>query len=211
MFRRRPVTGFFVKLIFIYGLLIAPWPYLASAYLAFFRASGNLFLSSIGPAGAVRFEHQSPPDDEWATKLSFKNRRTGAEGTLERCNARHWYLMAALVTALIVATPIRWSRKWKSLLLGLVAANVIMALGMWLNLVEVFSGDGPLAQFKLSPFRAGALNVAVRILAQSPEVPFAVPIFIWLLVTLRRGDLRQWLGVSRSPSAVSGRGQVGPS
>jgi hypothetical protein len=205
MFPRSPITAFFVKLVLIYGLLILPWPYMHAAYLAFFRAGGNLLLNSIGPAGTVRFESQSPPDDNWATKLTFKNRRTGAEGTLERCNARHGYLMASLVTSLIVATPIPWSRRWKSLLLGLVIANVILAVGIWLSLVSVFNGDGPLAQFTLSPFWTGVLSVAVRILALSPEVPFAAPVFVWLLVTLRRSDLQRWLEASRSRKRADSR------
>ena len=191
------MLGFFIALPLIYGLLIAPWPFISRAYTGCFRAAGNLLFSSIGPAGSVRFENQSVPDDEWATRLSFKNRRTGAEGSLERVSARPGYLMAAMITALILATPIPWSRKWKSLLLGLLLANLVFALGLWLSLLDVFSSGGPLAQFTPSPFWANALKLAVKILALSPEVPFALPVFIWLLVTIRLGDVRRWLDASR--------------
>jgi hypothetical protein len=194
MFQRRPITGFFVRLLLIYGFLIAPWPFTNCAYMACFRVAGNLLFNSVGPAGSVRFEGQSPPDDKWATRLTFRNRASGAEGSLERCNARHGYLMLSLTAALIAATPISWSRRWKSLLLGLFLANVILELTVWLTLLGVFSDGGPLAQFTPSPFGKSVLTLAVRILALSPEVPFVMPVFIWLLVTIRRCDLQQWLG-----------------
>jgi hypothetical protein len=210
MFRHRPIAGFFVKLVLLYGVLIAPWPYVHTAYLACYRAAGNFLFHSIGPAGGVRFESQSPPDNKWATKLTFKNRRTGAEGVLENWNTRHEYLTMALVTALIVATPIPWARRWRSLLFGLVIAGAILAAGIWLSLVDYFCNPGPLAQFALTPSWTWVLKLAVKILASSPEVPFAVPVFIWLLVTLRRGDVQNWLNAPRSGKrAATGRGASG--
>lgn len=204
LLKRRPIARFFVYLAVVYGLLIIPWPGVNRAYMTFFRVAGNLVFHSIGPAGIVRFENESPPNDPWATKITFKNLRTGAEAHLDKCNARHGYLMCSLVTALIVATPVPWSRKWKSLLLGLFLANVILSLTMWLGLVNVFCGRPPLGQYAPSPFWRSVLATALNILTLSPEVPFAVPVLIWPLVTLRPGDVRRWLDLDE-PRRPRGR------
>ncbi len=194
LLKRRPVARFFVRLAVVYGLLIMPWPGVDRAYVAFFRASGNLLFHSTGPAGIVRFERESPPGNPWATKITLKNLRTGAEAHIDRANARHAYLTCALVTALIVATPVPWSRKWRSLLLGLLLANAVVSFGMWLGIMEIFCGPPPLAQYVPSPFWRSVLNAAVSILTVSPEVPFALPVLIWPLVTIRSSDVSRWLG-----------------
>lgn len=204
LLKRRPIARFFVYLAVVYGLLIIPWPGVNRAYMTFFRVAGNLVFHSIGPAGIVRFENESPPDNPWATRVTFKNLRTGAVGHQDRCNARHGYLMCSLVAALIVATPVPWSRKWKSLLLGLLLANVILLLSMWISLTDVFCGPPPLGQYAPSSFWRSVLDVALNILTLSPEVPFAVPTLIWPLVTLRPSDARRWLDQGK-PQCSRGR------
>lgn len=201
MFQHRPILKFFVILLVAYGALIAPWPGLDAAYLAFFRTTGNIVFHSIGPAGAVRFENQPPQGDNWATKITLRNKRTGAEGRIDRCSARHGYRMAALVAALIIATPLPLRRRCLALFWGLLIANAILLFTTWLGFVDVFSAEGPLRQFTLSPFTTKVLLLAVRILTLSPEVPFAVPVFIWIAVAIRRQDLQRWLSaLAANPS-----------
>jgi hypothetical protein len=194
LLRRRPILRFFLLLAGVYVLLIVPWPGVNPAYMAFFRLAGNLLFHSTGPVGVVHFENRSPPNNPWATRVTFKNLRTGAEAHNDRCYARHSYLTYALLTALIVATPVPWSRRWKSLLLGLLLASAAVAFTIWLGIMDIFSGPPPVGQFSLSAFWRAALAAALRILTLSPEVPFALPTLIWPLVTLRPDDARRWLG-----------------
>jgi len=199
LLKRKPILRFFLLFAVVYGLLdLIPWPGINPAYMAFFRFTGNLLFRSTGPAGLVRFENQSPPDNPWATKITFKNLRTAAQTSADRCNVRHGYTAGSLLAALILATPVPWSRKWKSLLLGLLLTNIVLAFSMWLVIMDVFCGPPPIGQFAISPFWKSVLDSALRILALSPEVPFALPVLIWPLVTLRREDARRWLGQCKS-------------
>jgi hypothetical protein len=89
--------------------------------------------------------------------------------------------------------------------LGILVAGAIQALTLWLSLVNVFSDNTPIMQFVFSPAAKKALALAVRILSLSPEVPFAVPVLIWIAVTIRRHDLSAWTG-----RPASHRGPAGP-
>lgn len=186
------MRGFFLRLILIYGLLIVPWPGLNPGYLAAFRAGGNLLFGSFGPSGTVRFVDESPLQDSWSTKLTFKNRLSGRGGGVFY-KTRHGYLATALVLALILATPVSLRRKGWAILWGLFLANAFVALRIFLGLLALFSSPGdPMAMFSFSPFWKDALQLAVRTLIVPPELTFVAPVFIWIVVTLRKGDLERW-------------------
>ncbi len=186
------MRGFFLRLILIYGLLIVPLPGLNPGYLAVFRAGGNLLFGSFGPSGTVRFVEESPPQDSWSTKMTFRNRLNGFGGGVFY-KTRHGYLATVLVLALILATPVSRRRKGWAILWGLLLANAFVTLRIYLGLVHLFSGPGdPMAMFSFSPFWKDALHLAVQISSVSPELTFVVPVFIWIVVTLRRGDLQRW-------------------
>ena len=193
------MRGFFLRLILIYGLLIVPWPGLNPGYLTFFRAGGNLLFGSFGPSATVRFVDESPPQDSWSTKLTFENRLNGRGGGIYY-EARQGYLATALVSALILATPVSRRRKGWAILWGLLLANAFVALRIHLGLLDLFSRPGdPMAMFSFSPFWKDALQLSVLISTASPELTFVVPVFIWIVVTLRRGDLERWRGAADSP------------
>ena len=68
------------------------------------------------------------------------------------------------------------------------------------GLLDLFSRPGvPMAMYSFSPFWKDALQLAVLISTASPELTFVVPVFIWIVVTLRRGDLERWCGGVDSP------------
>ncbi len=211
--KRRPAVSFFLALFALFVVLYLPWPGLDSAYLACFRAAGNVLFGSIGPAGVVEFVDEYPakyerfappaPAENWPVRLILKNRRTAKE-KLQVYSARHGYLAAALTAALILATPIPWPRRARALLLGLILVNLFAALRIYLGLLSEFTGDNPIAQFHPGPFWKSALDLSVRMLTVSPEFTFVIPVFIWIAVTIRRRDVEAWRGgLSSGPAAVS--------
>ena len=115
------------------------------------------------------------------------------------------YLPTAEVIALILALPIPWSRRWKALFWGLVLVNGFVVLRLEITLLYWFSGDRPFALYSPGPFWSEVLVGAREVVVVSPMLTFAVPVFIWILVTFRRGDLEQWMAPRMGGKPVRNR------
>jgi hypothetical protein len=192
MARRRPVLRFFARLSVIYVILVIPWPGIASAYLATTCAVGQRLLGTFGSDGAVTFERH--PGKPWVCTQTLYRR--GASAAARRdYDSRQDYLATALVVALIGATPLERRRMSVALLLGLALIHAFILWRIWLGLMDAFSDD-TLGLIRLSPFWKDSLRLAVQVFVGSIEASFIVPIFIWIVVALRRGDVSRW-GVER--------------
>jgi hypothetical protein len=188
---RNAILRFLVIFAGIYALLVVPWPRLADLYLGATHAVGARMFGSFGPGGAVSFQRH--PTKPWTSVQALYRPRTTASLAVGRdYDCRQDYLATALVTALILATPIPARRKVAALALGLLLINAFVLWRIWIGLVDVFS-DKQLDVIQLSPFWKEAVRLAVQIFVGSIEATFIVPIFVWIVVSLRRSDLEMLL------------------
>lgn len=190
----RLLSGFFCRLILIYGLLIVPWPGLREGYSTAYRAVGNVLFGSFGSDGLVRFEPL--PDDKSRddTMIVIKNRRVpGGQVSHPHNTQLRAYLPTATAVALILATPIPWRRRWKAALLGWMLINGVVAMRMLIVLLYGFSRDHPCALYSPGPFWDGVVVALWNIFDVWIGFAFVAPIFVWIVVTFRRGDMEQWL------------------
>lgn len=201
----RLIGGFLLRVVVFYVLLAAPWPGLRQTYAAAYWAVGNAVFGSIASGGRVRF--RAPPErDErkMDTAIIFVNVKTRASKS-SLYNARFTaYLPTVETLALILATPIVWSRKWKALLWGLVLAHGLAALRVGIFLLHGFSGDDPNALYSPGPFWSQVLTQAHEMANIFISIMFVAPVFIWILVTFRRGDLEQWVTSATVPARRGG-------
>ncbi|MFQ5491167.1 MAG: hypothetical protein ACE5GE_10630 [Phycisphaerae bacterium] len=194
MSRIKPLLWFFLKLVLLYALLMAPWPGLRSAYAATFRFVGRLCFTHFGQDGRVTFEPHEYAFGQTDTELILHNRRQPDTRGTVTCDSRlRGYFPTAFVIALILATPLPAKRRLRALLWGLLAVNVFVALRIALLIVQTFSGDHPGALYHPSPFWAGVLKQLVTNLCDAPASHFIIPIFIWITTTLRPNDLKRWM------------------
>ncbi|MFH1418222.1 MAG: hypothetical protein ABII12_08065 [Planctomycetota bacterium] len=191
MLQRRPITGFFLKLTLLYGLLLVPWPGLSTAYLGCLHWAGNHLYGSFGSNGLVHLDVAPEGMGQWNTLVMLMNQSSGVRAGL-LYQSRQDYLATALVLSLILATPIPWKRRWKALLWGLLAIHGFVAFRLLIWLIDVFSGDNTLAIFTLSQAAKSVIHVCANALLVAPEATFVVPVPIWILVTIRRADVRRW-------------------
>ncbi|MCG8405276.1 MAG: hypothetical protein MI923_08780 [Phycisphaerales bacterium] len=214
MRKPKAIPGFFLRLLLIYGVLAAPWPALDRVYLSCFRAVGNRLFGSFGSEGTVEFVKEypvnaariSPPEEKWPVKFILRKKNV-RHGFMGHYLARHGYMALTLVMALILATPIPWSRRWKSLFWGLILANGFIVFRVFVALLNEFT-QGPIALFSPTPFGKKVLQLTFDILTRSPEFTFVVPFFIWILVTLRKEDFERWLNpamIKAPPRGNDGR------
>ncbi len=200
--RRKKVGGFVWRLVFIYALLMAPWPGVTDAYAAIFRAGGNVIFHNWVSTGVVHFRPLRVSKGPADTEIIIKNRigfGRDASGNLfefkwdATCNSRHQgYLPTIALIALILATPIAWRRRWKAMTWGLLLVHLFIALRMAVWLLRWSHADSVGALFTLSPLMSSLLQHAAYVVSVSPVTTFIVPVFIWIVVVVRREDLREW-------------------
>ena len=205
MFLPKRIGGFAWRLLLYYLLLgVAPWPGFREAYADLFRAGANAVFFSFAQSGRTKFEPASDASGMWDTRVIYTIVGTPM-GTQSSYNAwiAGWIPLATLV-ALVLATPVPWSRRWRALVWGLVWTHVFILLRVYVLVLFGFSGPPGLPLLSVGPFGHKVLETALEVISVSPVTSSLVPVFIWLLVTFRYED---WAGATRhprpSPDAVS--------
>ncbi len=188
MLPARVVAMFFLRLAVLYALLMAPWPGLRGAYGAYFRACAGHAYESIGSDGIVRFLPLSPPTADGDTVMKLGNRKTRATRRVGIDSRRIGYTPTAFLIALILATPVVWTRRGKAFVGGLVLIHVYVILVLGVVLLKWFSSDHPVALLEFTPFWRQLLLNAVQVIVFSPFTWVAVPTAVWILVTFTRDD-----------------------
>jgi hypothetical protein len=188
MLRRRYVVAFLLQFAALYGLLIAPWPGWRAAYGRFFRGlTGAVFASDGGPT-IVRFRPaEKPPRPEIYLEILLAQRaeidaagnaRTRVLGLDTR--AVGW-VPTALLVALIAATPLPWSRRWRALLTG-----GLLVHGYLLVLVACYLWNESAGMVPVSflPFVSPLGEFLEETFVSQIGPSFVVPTLIWFLVVV---------------------------
>ncbi len=193
--RLNPVAGFLCRVALVYALLVAPWPGWELAAGAYFRVVAHGVLGGVRDNREVTFEPY--PDQPERTRVVIVNpalmNREGAgpvrnvDVDLDRLGLRP----LALLLALIFATPVSWTRRFRAALAGVLLLHVCLLamLGylLWVESAEVL----------LVEFTPGGKALATGLKSATfAQVVIALPVLIWMLVTLRREDgLRLWRSI----------------
>ena len=203
MWPAKRLGGFFVRCMLYYGLLILPWTGLTAGYGALYRAGGNLLFCRFGSGGAVQFEPLSSQDHAFDTRLVLnKIRPPTVRAELDVKAAYTGYRPTAFLVALVLATPIPWSRRLRALVWGLLWVTTFVALRTGLRLFDTFTTPGPLALYNLSAFWKGVVTGMYRVLVLTPAGHYLVPAVIWGAVTCRRGGWATLLTTKPSGAAA---------
>jgi len=189
---------FALRLLVVYGLLIAPWPGLKSGYGSLFRTCGNKLIQASGLRDMVEFRPPTVHQAAWDVEMHMKNPKTRESWHVEFRSHGWGYLPTAAIVALIVATPLAWSRRWMALIAGLVLVQLFIALRVAVLLLFGMYWGGAI---HLSEVQAKAAEIALEGFSNSPVATFIVPVVIWLLVTFRRSDLEAILPRSAAEAA----------
>ncbi|NOX57701.1 MAG: hypothetical protein GXP29_02430 [Planctomycetes bacterium] len=188
---RKRILRFAGLALLYYVLLMLPWPGLASAYGACFRITGNIIFNSFGDGGAVKFAPSIQNSQEQGTEQRdalVLIRKIGGSGVRAHASSRYMgYLSAALVTALVLATPLRRRRKLWALGGGLLLVHCFVALRVALWLINIDRKAG-LTLFSFGDWSRTVVAYAGHILVTIPETKFVVPVAVWALVCFRRED-----------------------
>ncbi|MBU0639167.1 MAG: hypothetical protein KKB50_09910 [Planctomycetes bacterium] len=181
----RLIFRFFLLLPLFYALLLVPWPGFRDAYAHGLRAVATSLCAVLGGEASIILlrahpEREAPLDTRIIVRAPQGQRRIGYSAR------RYGYYPTASVLALILATPVRWSRKWRALLWGLLLVHTFVLLRTVLIVLYALSPDG------LGVFAWGrVLTRVVKLLAyigRASSTSFVAAIFIWIIVAIRRSD-----------------------
>ena len=194
---RKGLNGFALRLLVVFGLLAwVLWPGLAAGYARLFCGLANGIFGSADPSMPIAFR---PLDQPSRWKDIVLEIRVEAQGehirwTIGGSSRLTGYLPAVEVLALIVATPLPWSRRGRALLWGLITVHLFIILRMGLFILKLAS-DGQFAWFAGvgEPWRS-ITNGSYDLLVRAPSASFIVPVFIWALIIVRRQDLESLAG-----------------
>lgn len=212
MFQPKAITRFALLAGVFYFALAAPpriWPAWQRCHASAFRLVGDAFFSRFWfwPEAHVRFLdarsanlvadiNRSMPGElptglippaataEQDTLLLLLNRRSpGNIGMLLTSSSVIAHVPLALFMALVLATPMRWSRRGWVMLCGFLLVQLFVAVRMSVLLLHHgFAAEKKYALFDPGPIVRGALKRADEVLADNPTFAFIAPVCIWLLV-----------------------------
>ena len=185
------------------------------AHVRFFDARSESLRSDINLAmpGELPPGVSTPvPSGAQDTLLLLLNGRTPGEiGMLLTSSDLMAYLPLTLTAALILATPMRWSRKGWALLWGLLLTQVFVFVRLTVLLLHHgYAAAGKrYALFEPGSLFSSGLRRADEILADNPTFAFVAPVGIWLFVILvfARRDRKQLGHFSALEKALRTKGK----
>ena len=206
---------FVLRFAALYGLLMLPWPGVHPAIGAYIQAFGNLLFGRTGHQ-VVQFRAKRPTDTSYSDAADTmmllynydivdKNKRAGWLIGLD--TRQLFWLPFAFYVALTGATPMPWRRRVRALLLGVLAAHVLMALKLTLDFADRAS---TISMIALSPFwQSVVARLSILLIAASgPSI--LVYLFIWPFASFRREDLVRLVsgGRDHAPTRQEHRAQL---
>lgn len=185
----RRIVGFLLRFLVVYAALMALWPAVSDIYGSAFRTGGKFLFGAFPSSVQVRFEHL--PSAEAMNDTRIWVRKPGSPKWWRfRVSSRHMgYLSTALLTGLLVATPLPWRRRTRTIIWGLIAVHGFIALRQGLAVAYGLHMNTGVPQMLRDPYWSTRLRLGVEFLAGGPSSSCIAAILIWMLVSLRREDL----------------------
>lgn len=182
-----PVVVFFARFMAIFVVLTIPWPGLPRAYAPLYRAGASAIFAQFGSDGIVEVRAAANGDPDRDMEFILRNVRTQSKYVFAGTSLKG-YQPTAYILALILATPIPWTRRWRAAFWGLVLVTVYVCLRLGVFLVFAFSRDNALALFSLGPVARHALDFIYWAVVESLAGWLLVPLPIWALLCFRRSN-----------------------
>jgi hypothetical protein len=188
MLQHKGITSSALLLLVSFSLLIIPWPGLPEAYSSVYCAVGTTLFGNAGQGISVSLRAKETPDGRIDTEIHLRSSNPPG-GTFAPHNARSGYVALAELIALVIATPVSWSRRMKALVAGVVLVNLFVLFRLGVVVLEGLVACPVWTIIELGTSGSMVLRATVEVVAKSPTLSFVIPALIWMLVTLRRGDV----------------------
>jgi hypothetical protein len=201
----KPVLRFLCWFIPVYALLIAPWPGSRDLYSSYLRSVARLVLAENNSRRILRFEEVplAKRNHTLDTRITVANRQqldasgSGRAVMLDLDSHGIGWVPTALLIALIVATPVTWTRRTWALLWGLLALHAVILVSIQVYIWNQSDTTSGLDLIVLTPFWKTIVSGLEETLVTQLGASFAIPVLIWILATFRVEDLQTFSVVNK--------------
>lgn len=198
----KPILRFLLLFILCYtGILLLALPF-KDNYANLYRAMGKARFEQFGNKGIVQFFPYEDPDSKYKlnTKIVLFNvdqvvaaRRSG-QATVRGAEifVSSWYsglLPTILLLSLILASPVPWKRKILAVLIGIALTYLFILFKLRLVIAHEYLSATFL---EITPTFSKWLPTAYDIFVVNIETTIIFPVFIWILVTFRKSDVKRF-------------------
>ncbi len=192
---RRIILSFFAKLVLAYALFLTLWVGINGWYPRQLQTLGtDIFRSTILSTGSQWVVILKPPTKKIGTydsMLAVANRKTRAVGEQPFSSLLMSYLPLAMTLSLIIASPVSWMRRILATLLGSLFVCLWVSLALFCMVLSAYCGEPPLGIYTIGPLLTNILGFVTWVVSVSTVPQFVVPIFFWVLATIRREDIQR--------------------
>ncbi len=197
MLRNKPIAGFLIRFVLVYAVLMAPWPGVKSVYQSAFSSGWSFVFGTITSPETVRLAPLESADRMADTTLFVRHRHVpGIVNMTINCRQTA-YLPTAVAMALLLATPIPWPRRVKALCWGLALVHLFIGLRLVVMLLYGAYRDVSPPDYADPGIWVKTVAATVLFVGTGQALSYIGPIFIWLVVALRRDDLTRILQMER--------------
>lgn len=193
----KPLFRFFCLFFLLYTLLIFPWPGVQELYTGYFCSFARLLFCEQSGDRILKFD-TIPPEHRKRTldiSITIANRTqldatgSGHAVRLDLDSRGIGWIPTALLSALVLATPLPWKRRCRALSLGLLAIHLLIFVALQACIWDISDDTNGLCLIRLSPFYKTVVSGIDETLVTQLGASFVLPFLIWALVTFRRQDI----------------------
>lgn len=200
----KTILFFFLRIVVIYTVLAIPWPGVKQGYHTVYCKVGNALFYRFGNSCRVTVSPLEKTGGGKDTELLLDIRHPeGRRGQAKlKIDAMYLgYKPTIFLIALVLSTPISWSRRGRSLAWGLLLVSGFVAFRVWLQLINNLSHPGPIQLYEFSGWFKAIIAGSARIFIMSPATSYFVPVFIWALVAIRFDDITHLFPATKKQSS----------
>ena len=174
MHQLRSVSVFFLVAVAVYAAIVLfPWSGPREAYRSLFTGSIHGVYGRIGSEGLVRCENLDIDAlDDVNIYLGKRIGRDIGEVPVAVSTARLGYAPLAFLIALVVATPIPWRRKWRSLAWGLLLVEAFVVFRSGLLIAYWFGSPSDVRIYTPGAVSGWIIGTSYELLAFAPGASF---------------------------------------
>lgn len=202
MLQANQLIRFLLFFLLIYGLFLLTSPVGDKLYADYFRSFGRYFFYSFIDKGAVGFVAlKNPEQPKFSTEIRLANMKVMNKAldnntayqyaSIEESSWYTGFLPTILLFSLILATPnISLKRKAVALLWSMLLIHIFIWFQLYVQILYKFEQVEILEVVsRFSPIGQKVMNTLNYLFVESMGIRFIIPVFIWILVTFRKGDL----------------------
>ena len=191
-FFRKPYVHFAGLFLLIYFLLIVIPFFSSGIYTPFMVRMSNIFFQNTGDSGFVIFSKVKTDAADTRFAFTSRNNASGGKATAVTSDfSMHYrgFLPSALLTALILASPVIRRRRIIAWIAGMSLLQIFVLIKIWLQLVFHFARHPEMNVHIYGETITRALLFLYRNLVVTPEPTLLLCVLIWIPVTFRKDDL----------------------